>query len=203
MIREIEEETGATLEIEDDGTVRIGAADGVALARAKEWVLAIAFPPEAEVGKEYEGEIVNITKFGAFVNILPGRDGLLHISKMGGGRRVENVEDLYTLGDKVQVIVREIDDRGKVSLDLAGAAPAPEGDGGGSDGGGGGGERAPREPRPDRDDRGDGRGRDRGPRRSGGDRDSGGKAEAPASKAPVSKPGRTVVSFEEEFEGGN
>jgi polyribonucleotide nucleotidyltransferase len=194
MIREIEEETGATLEIEDDGTVRIGAADGIALAKAKEWVLAIAFPPEAEVGKEYEGEIVNITKFGAFVNILPGRDGLLHISKMGGGRRVENVEDLYTLGDKVQVVVREIDDRGKVSLDLAGEAPEPKADG---DGGGGDGERAPREPRRDRDDRGNGRGRDRGPRRSGGDRDRSEKAQAPASK-----PGRTVVSFEDEFEDG-
>ena len=89
MIRQIEEETGATLEIEDDGTVRIGAADGESLRKAKDWVLAIAFPPEAEVGKEYEGEVVNITKFGAFVNILPGRDGLLHISKMGGGKRID------------------------------------------------------------------------------------------------------------------
>ncbi|NIT96000.1 MAG: S1 RNA-binding domain-containing protein, partial [Actinobacteria bacterium] len=84
MIREIEEETGATLEIEDDGTVRIGSADGPSLEAAKEKVLGIAFPPEAEVGKEYEGEVVNITSFGAFVNILPGRDGLLHISKIGG-----------------------------------------------------------------------------------------------------------------------
>jgi polyribonucleotide nucleotidyltransferase len=193
MIREIEEETGATLEIEDDGTVRIGAADGIALAKAKEWVLAIAFPPEAEVGKEYEGEIVNITKFGAFVNILPGRDGLLHISKMGGGRRVENVEDLYSLGDTISVVVREIDDRGKVSLDLAGEAPEPKADG---DGGGGDGERAPREPRRDRDDRGNGRGRDRGPRPRSGDRDRG------ESTASATKPGRTVVSFEDEFEGG-
>ncbi|OFW62202.1 MAG: polyribonucleotide nucleotidyltransferase, partial [Actinobacteria bacterium RBG_16_67_15] len=130
VIREIEEKTGATLEIEDDGTVRIGAADGDALRKAKDWVLSIAFPPEAEVGKEYEGEVVNITKFGAFVNILPGRDGLLHISKMGGGKRIENVEDVFNLGDKIQVVVREIDDRGKVSLDLAGAEPSPEGESG-------------------------------------------------------------------------
>jgi polyribonucleotide nucleotidyltransferase len=188
MIREIEEETGATLEMEDDGTVRIGASDGAALARAKEWVLSIAFPPEAEVGKEYEGEIVNITKFGAFVNILPGRDGLLHISKMGGGKRVENVEDLYSLGDVVKVVVREIDDRGKVSLDLAGAAPAPDGDGDG--------ERAPREPRRGRDD---GRGRERGPRRSGRDR---GERTERTERTEPSKPDRTVVSFEDEFESG-
>jgi polyribonucleotide nucleotidyltransferase len=200
MIREIEEVTGATLEIEDDGTIRIGAADGEALRKAKEWVLQIAYPPEAEIGKEYEGEIVNITKFGAFVNILPGRDGLLHISKMGGGRRVENVEDLYNLGDKVQVIVREIDDRGKVSLDLAGDAPEPKADGGSDGQASGGGDdrgnrapRAPREPKPERSERsGDGRSRDRAPRSDS----------APTEKPKADKPGRVVVSFEDEFEGG-
>ncbi len=206
VIREIEEKTGATLEIEDDGTVRIGAADGDALRKAKEWVLNIAFPPEAEIGKEYEGEVVNITKFGAFVNILPGRDGLLHISKIGGGKRIENVEDVYNLGDKIQVVVREIDDRGKVSLDVAGAEPSPEGEGNG-------GEprepRAPREPRPERsasgDRGGDRGGRDRGPRRTSGDRDRGGERRTTASPAaaPAAKPGRKVVSFEDEFEGGS
>ena len=119
MIRELEEETGATIEIEDDGTVRVGASDTASMELARERILAIGFPPEAEVGADYEGEVVNITKFGAFVNILPGRDGLLHISKMGGGRRIEQVEDVLSLGDTVQVVVREVDDRGKVSLDLS------------------------------------------------------------------------------------
>ena len=155
MIRQIEEETGATLEMEDDGTVRIGSPDGESLKKAKDWVLAIAFPPEAEVGKEYEGEIVNITSFGAFVNILPGRDGLLHISKMGGGKRVERVEDVFSLGDRVTVVVRDIDRNGKVSLDLPGAPPAAEGEEG----------RRPEGGYGDRD-------RDRGPR-GGGDRDHG------------------------------
>ncbi|NNF09377.1 MAG: polyribonucleotide nucleotidyltransferase [Acidimicrobiia bacterium] len=170
MIREIEEETGATLDIDDDGTVRVGAADQESMEAAREKVLMIAFPPEPELGKEYEGEVVNITKFGAFVNILPGRDGLLHISKIGGDKRIDNVEDVLSLGDKIQVVVGEIDRNGKVSLNPAGMPPS------GGDGGG-------REARSDRDrgdrdrgdrDRGDrGRGdRDRKPReRSGRDRD--------------------------------
>ncbi|HSM02695.1 MAG TPA: polyribonucleotide nucleotidyltransferase [Acidimicrobiia bacterium] len=202
VIREIEEETGATLEIEDDGTVRIGATDGESLSKAKEWVLQIAFPPEAEVGKEYEGEVVNITKFGAFVNILPGRDGLLHISKIGGNKRIDNVEDVYSLGDKIQVVVREIDDRGKVSLDLAGAEQ-PSGDGDGDsapsdrgDGSEGNGERRERSDR----------GRDRAPRERGGrDRDRGGRdrgGDGDGKSRESSKPGRTVVSFEDEFENG-
>ena len=80
----------------------------------------IVFPPEAELNKEYEGEVVNITKFGAFVNILPGRDGLLHISKLDDSRRVERVEDYLDLGQKISVIVEEIDGRtGKLALKLA------------------------------------------------------------------------------------
>jgi polyribonucleotide nucleotidyltransferase len=140
---------------------------------------------------------VNITKFGAFVNILPGRDGLLHISKIGGGKRIDRVEDVLALGDKVEVVVREIDDRGKVSLDLANAPEAPEG---------GGSERKSDDRPSDRKDgrgergrdRGRDRGHDRGQRDRGRDRgndrekDSGGEA----------KPGRTVVSFEDEFEDG-
>jgi polyribonucleotide nucleotidyltransferase len=206
IIREIEEKTGATLEIEDDGTVRIGATDGESLAKAKEWVLQIAFPPEAEVGKEYEGEVVNITKFGAFVNILPGRDGLLHISKIGGNKRIDNVEDVYSLGDKIQVVVREIDDRGKVSLDVAGAEqPSDDGDSAPS-------ERSERSEgngeRRERSERSGDRGRDRGPRERGGrdggsrDRSSDGGGDRPAKSAEAEKPGRTVVSFEEEFESG-
>ncbi len=203
IIREIEEETGATLEIEDDGTVRIGATDGPSLQAAKDRVLSIAFPPEPEVGAEYEGEVVNITSFGAFVNILPGRDGLLHISKIGGGKRVERVEDVLSLGDTVKVVVREIDRGGKVSLDLAGAAPEGGGDGGGDGGGEEGESRPPRRPREDRGSRDRGgrdrdrdrdRGRDRDRDRDRGrdrDRDRGGD-----------KPGRTVVSFEDEFQKG-
>lgn len=196
-IRELEEETGATIEIEDDGTIRVGAPDTTSLELAKERILAIGYPPEANVGETYEGEVVNITKFGAFVNILPGRDGLLHISKIGGGKRIDRVEDVLALGDKIEVVVREIDDRGKVSLDLANA-PEPT-EGGGSE----------RKSDDRRDDRGNGgrdrdRGRDRGRGRDrdqrdrgrdrGGDRGSDGGGDA--------KPGRTVVSFEDEFEDG-
>jgi len=196
MIREIEEETGATLEIEDDGTVRIGSADGPSLEAAKEKVLGIAFPPEAEVGAEYEGEVVNITSFGAFVNILPGRDGLLHISKIGGNKRIDKVEDVYSLGDKVTVVVREIDRNGKVSLDIPGNESS---DDGGSD-------RGERRERGDRDGGGGGN-RGGGDRGGGRDRNRGGGGRKPrdggtgggGDKAD-SKPGRTVVSFEDEFE---
>jgi polyribonucleotide nucleotidyltransferase len=208
IIRQIEEETGATLEMEDDGTVRIGSPDGESLKKAKDWVLAIAFPPEPELGQEYEGEVVNITSFGAFVNILPGRDGLLHISKMGGGKRVERVEDVFALGDRVKVVVRDIDRNGKVSLDLPGA-PAGEEGGGEREGRGGYGDRD-RGPRGDRDrDRGRGgdRGRDPGRRPRGdqprgdqprGDQPRGGQDE----RRRGSRPGRTVVSFEDDFERG-
>jgi polyribonucleotide nucleotidyltransferase len=209
MIRQIEEETGATLEMEDDGTVRIGSPDGESLKKAKDWVLGIAFPPEAEVGKEYEGEVVNITSFGAFVNILPGRDGLLHISKMGGGKRVERVEDVFALGDRVKVVVRDIDRNGKVSLDLPGA-PAPEGDEGRRPEGGYGDRDRDRGPRGDRDrgrggdrDRGGDRGRDpnRRPREPRSDQP---RSDQPHSGGPRAggRPGRTVVSFEDDFERG-
>lgn len=114
-IRELEEETGASIDIDDDGTIRVGAPDTTSLNLAKERILAIGFPPEAKVGEVYDGEVVNVTKFGAFVNILPGRDGLLHISKIGGDKRIDRVEDVLNLGDAVKVIVREVDDRGKVS----------------------------------------------------------------------------------------
>jgi polyribonucleotide nucleotidyltransferase len=210
VIRELEEETGATIEIDDDGIVRVGAANAAALQLAKERILAIGFPPVAEVGEIYEGEVVNITKFGAFVNILPGRDGLLHISKMGGGKRVNQVEDVLSLGDKVQVVVREIDDRGKVSLDLAEGfeLDVPESSGGGSgdgrrdhgggrDGGGGrGGDRDGRSRDPDRRDRGD---RDRSSR---GSRDRGTDRDREPERQRSDQPARTMVSFEDEFEAG-
>jgi polyribonucleotide nucleotidyltransferase len=200
VIRELEEETGATIEIEEEGNVgivRIASTDGDVLARAKERVLMIAFPPEAEIGKQYEGTVVNITKFGAFINILPGRDGLLHISKMDANRRVERVEDYLTLGDVVKVVVGEIDKNGKLSLELAQElqydpdpnAPPVEDRGGR----GGGRDRGGRDGR-DRDDRG---GRDRGGRdgrdrggRDGGARDDRGGREGGARDGRDGRDGR-------------
>jgi len=104
--------------------------------------MLILDPPTADVGEVYMGKVVNITKFGAFVNILPGRDGLLHISKIGRGKRIDKVEDVFSLGDEVEVRVDDIDNSGKLSLSLAGEAPeGGSSEGGSSEGGSGGGER--------------------------------------------------------------
>ena len=122
VIRELEEQTGATIEIEEEGAhgiVRIGSNNAESLNAARDRINLIVNPPEVEVGVDYEGEVVNITSFGAFVNILPGRDGLLHISKLDTERRVDRVEDYLSLGDSIKVTVREVDRNGKVSLDLA------------------------------------------------------------------------------------
>jgi polyribonucleotide nucleotidyltransferase len=210
VIRELEELTGAKLEIEETdgkGIVRIASNDGSVLAAAKERVMQIAFPPEVELGAVYDGKVVNITKFGAFVNILPGRDGLLHISRLDGSKRVERVEDYLTDGQELKVRVREID-RGKVSLELVesleGATlPGPEaprqdsGDRGGRDrdrGDRGGRDR-------DRGDRG-GRDRDRGDRggrdRARGDRDRSG-GETPKADTGSDRR-RAAQSFDEVFE---
>ena len=93
------------------------------MEEAKAAILAIVDPPKAELGAVYMGRVVNITKFGAFVNILPGRDGLVHISKLGGGKRINSVEDVLELGQEIEVRVEEIDDKGKVSLTPAGDPP--------------------------------------------------------------------------------
>jgi polyribonucleotide nucleotidyltransferase len=111
------------------GIVTIGAKDGGAVSEAKRRIYLIVDPPEAEVGAIYPGKVVNITKFGAFVNILPGRDGLLHISKVGGGKRVDRVEDVLSLGQDLEVKVDDIDPQGKVSLSLAGDPPVATGNG--------------------------------------------------------------------------
>ncbi len=127
VINALQQETGADIAVDDDGmvgTVTIGAKDGTAVEEARRRIATILDPPLAEVGATYEGKVVNITKFGAFVNILPGRDGLLHISKIGRGKRVERVEDVLELGQPVEVKVDDIDPQGKVSLSLAGDAPA-------------------------------------------------------------------------------
>jgi polyribonucleotide nucleotidyltransferase len=119
VINQIQDDTGATLSIEDDGTVYIGATNGEAAEAARAAVNAIANPTMPEVGERYLGTVVKTTNFGAFVSLLPGKDGLLHISKLralAGGKRVENVEDVVAVGQKVQVEIAEIDDRGKLSL---------------------------------------------------------------------------------------
>jgi len=146
VINAIQLETGADISVDDDGsvgTVTIGSVDGGAVEEAKRQIQLILNPPTAGVGEVYTGRVVNITKFGAFINILPGRDGLLHISKMGGGKRIERVEDVLDLGDEVEVRVDDVDPNGKVSLSpvtpLAGnggggrgeaVASAPGGNGG-------------------------------------------------------------------------
>jgi polyribonucleotide nucleotidyltransferase len=123
VINALQQETGTDIAVDDDGmigTVTIGARDGGAVAEARRRIEMILDPPKAEVGATYHGRVVNVTKFGAFVNILPGRDGLVHISKLGRGKRVERVEDVLDLGDEVEVRVDDIDPQGKVSLSLAG-----------------------------------------------------------------------------------
>jgi polyribonucleotide nucleotidyltransferase len=119
VINQIQDDTGAQLSIEDDGTIYIGANDGTAAQAARDAVNAIANPTMPEKGERYLGTVVKTTNFGAFVSLLPGKDGLLHISKLrtlAGGRRVENVEDVVSVGQKIQVEIADIDDRGKLSL---------------------------------------------------------------------------------------
>jgi polyribonucleotide nucleotidyltransferase len=119
MINQIQDETGADITIEDDGTIYIGATDGPSAEAARTMINGIANPTMPEVGERYLGTVVKTTTFGAFVSLLPGKDGLLHISKLrslAGGKRVDNVEDVVKIGDKIQVQVAEIDPRGKLSL---------------------------------------------------------------------------------------
>ncbi|MDF2967519.1 MAG: polyribonucleotide nucleotidyltransferase [Nocardioidaceae bacterium] len=119
IINQIQDETGAQISIEDDGTIYVGAENGDAAEAARAQINAIANPTMPEVGERYLGTVVKTTNFGAFVSLVPGRDGLLHISKLralAGGKRVEAVEDVVSVGQKVQVEIAEIDDRGKLSL---------------------------------------------------------------------------------------
>jgi len=118
-INAIQDETGAEISIEEDGTVYIGATDGPSAEAARAQVNAIANPTNPEVGDQFLGTVVKIATFGAFVSLLPGRDGLLHISevrKLAGGKRVENVEDVLSVGQKILVQITKVDDRGKLSL---------------------------------------------------------------------------------------
>ena len=119
MINSIQEDTGAEITIEDDGTIYIGATDGTSAEAARSAINAIANPHIPEVGERFLGTVVKTTTFGAFVSLLPGKDGLLHITqirKLHGGVRIENVDDVIKVGDKIQVEIREVDDRGKLSL---------------------------------------------------------------------------------------
>ncbi|HWD54565.1 MAG TPA: S1 RNA-binding domain-containing protein, partial [Acidimicrobiales bacterium] len=143
VINTLQQETGADIAVDDDGvvgTVTIGAKDGNAVEEARRRISLILDPPTADVGAVYAGKVVNITKFGAFVNVLPGRDGLLHISKLSslaGGKRINNVEDVLSLGQPVEVRVDDIDPQGKVSLSLASAPEAPAAAENAGDNGGG------------------------------------------------------------------
>src|SRR4051794_25872198 len=119
MINQIQDETGADITIEDDGTIYVGAVNGPSAEAARAMINAIANPQMPEIGERYLGTVVKTTTFGAFVSLMPGRDGLLHVSqlrKISGGKRVENVEDVVKVGDKVQVEIAEVDPRGKLSL---------------------------------------------------------------------------------------
>ena len=200
VINTIQQETGADIAVDDDGAtgiVTIGSPDNHRVEEAKARILAIVDPPTAELNAIYDGRVVSITKFGAFVNILPGRDGLVHISKLGNGERVNNVEDILTLGDVIKVRVEDVDDKGKVSLTPVDA----DGNDLPGGGGGGGGERRERSDRGPREDRGDRGSRDRndrgardrndrGPREDRGPRQD----RAPRADGPVE------VSFEAEFD---
>ena len=180
----------------------IGSVDGAAVTEARRRIELILDPPKVENGAVYMGKVVSITKFGAFINILPGRDGLMHISKVGKGERVNNVEDVLSLGQAIEVRVDDIDVQGKVSLNYADAPASAPG--------------APREDRgPRSDSRGDTRGDSRGDSRGGRD-DRGGRGPRPdrdrdrgprrddarpSSPAPRSTPnGSTTISFDEAFD---
>jgi len=186
VINSMQQETGADIAVDDDGmvgTVTIGSKDSGAVEEARRRIALILDPPTAELGAIYQGKVVNVTKFGAFVNVLPGRDGLLHISKLSplaGGKRVNQVEDVLTLGQTVEVRVDDIDPQGKVSLSLANApeSASPSGDGER--------DRPGRSERPERSERSE--------RPERAER----AARGPSSERPSGGP--QVVSFEDAFE---
>ena len=131
MINQIQADTGADISVEDDGTIYIGATDGPSAEAAMATINMIANPTMPKVGERFLGTVVKTAAFGAFVSLLPGKDGLVHISKLGSGKRIGKVEDVVNVGDKLQVEITEIDQRGKISLtpveanDGAASAPAP------------------------------------------------------------------------------
>ncbi len=126
MINSITEQTGASISIEDDGTVFVGATDGASAQAAIDMINAIANPQLPKTGERFLGTVVKTTDFGAFVSLLPGRDGLVHISKLGRGKRINKVEDVVKVGDKLRVEIADIDNRGKISLILVAEDEAAE-----------------------------------------------------------------------------
>jgi len=185
-IRKIEEETGVSVEIDDDGILTLGSTEEDSLAAAKEMVMLIIDPPEVEVDTDYDGEVVSVATYGAFINILPGRDGLLHISKFHSEKRVKNPENVLNIGDKIKVHVDSIEN-GKVSLSLLENLEIPE-----ESIDTGGGNRGNRDSRPRRNDR-SGRGNSGRGNSDRGNRNS--RSNSESSK-------RKRVSFEDEFEKG-
>jgi polyribonucleotide nucleotidyltransferase len=174
MINAIQDDTGAEITIEDDGTIYIGATDGASAEAARSAINAIANPHIPEVGERFLGTVVKTTTFGAFISLLPGKDGLLHITqirKLHGGVRIENVDDVIKVGDKIQVEIREVDDRGKLSLI---PVEVVEREAAGEDLGGSDDHRSS-----DRGDRGD----------RGGDRDRGGQGDHHRSRQRTRGPG--------------
>jgi len=175
-IKKIEEETGCSVEIDDDGILTLGSTEEEAIAAGKEMVMLIIDPPEAEVGAEYDGEVVSVATYGAFINILPGRDGLLHVSRFHSSKRVNNTEAVVSVGDKIKVTVDSIEN-GKVSLSPVEDLEIPEEAEGGDS-------KISRDRKPSRSRNGNRNGRDK-------KSDNGGKSS-----------NRKRVSFEDEFEKG-
>jgi polyribonucleotide nucleotidyltransferase len=200
-INAIQDETGAEISIEDDGTIYVGATDGPSAEAAVERINAIANPTMPKVGDRFLGTVVKTAAFGAFISLLPGRDGLLHISKVGNGKRVEKVEDFLNVGDKVEVQIAEIDARGKVYLDKVrpeGEEAPPAEAGGDRPASRDRGDRGPR----DRGDRERGeRGPGRGPRGEGGERDRGPRSEG-GERAPRAEGGERAPRAEGGESGG-
>ncbi|WNG84152.1 polyribonucleotide nucleotidyltransferase [Mycobacterium sp. ITM-2016-00316] len=126
MINSITEQTGASISIEDDGTIFVGASNGESAQAAIDMINAIANPQLPKAGERFLGTVVKTTDFGAFVSLLPGRDGLVHISKLGRGKRISKVEDVAKVGDKLRVEIADIDNRGKISLVLVAEDEATE-----------------------------------------------------------------------------
>ncbi|MEX1908470.1 polyribonucleotide nucleotidyltransferase [Janibacter sp. Y6] len=194
MINQIQDDTGADISIEDDGTVFIGAADGASADAARNAVNAIANPQMPEIGERFLGTVVKTTTFGAFISLLPGKDGLLHISevrKLVGGKRIDAVEDVLGVGTKVQVELKEIDPRGKLSLAAVLSdeqqAELESGAGDRGDRGGDRGDRGDRGGRPEREERsGDDDAREGGRRRRRGGRGRGADSEETGAEAPAS-----------------
>ena len=175
-IKKIEEETGCSVEIDDDGILTLGSTEEEAIAAGKEMVMMIIDPPEAEVGAAYDGEVVSVATYGAFINILPGRDGLLHVSRFHSSKRVNNTEAVVSVGDKIKVTVDSIEN-GKVSLSPVEDLDIPEEAEGGDS-------KNSRDRKPSRSRNGNRNGRDK-------------KSENRGKSS-----NRKRVSFEDEFEKG-